>query len=110
DRRITTGSTGTQVHRPDELESGRIHRPPFGPGNADHAVLERLAQRLEGWAHELRELVEEQHASVGETELARARRPAAPDDRGHGGAVVGRPQWRVAHQRTLGREQPGDGV
>jgi hypothetical protein len=37
-----------------------------GPGDGDDAVLERLPQRLEHRALELRELVEKENASVGE--------------------------------------------
>ena len=43
------------------------------------AVLERLAQRLEARARELRELVEEEHAAVRERRLARLRRVGAAD-------------------------------
>ena len=44
------------------------------------AVLERLAQCLEGRPHELGQLVEEQDAAMREARLARSRPRAAPDD------------------------------
>ena len=54
------------------------------------AVLERLAQRLEARARELRELVEEQHAAVRERRLARLRRVGAADEPGGRDRVVRR--------------------
>jgi hypothetical protein len=44
--------------------AGRTARP--GPGDGDDAVLERLPQRLEHRALELRELVEKENALVGQ--------------------------------------------
>ena len=44
-----------------------------GAGNADVAGFERLAQRLEYAAFELRQLVEEQHAALGHRDLPRTR-------------------------------------
>ena len=45
------------------------------------AVFERLAQDFERAAVELRQLVEEQHAVVGEADLAGPRHAAAADQR-----------------------------
>ena len=56
----------------------------------DVAVLERLAQRLQARPGELRQLVEEQDAVVGERRLARLRRVRAADQAGGGDRVVRR--------------------
>jgi hypothetical protein len=45
-------------------EAGREAHAGHGPGDRDHALLERLAQRLARGPGELRQLVEEQHAVV----------------------------------------------
>ena len=66
-----------QIHRRDELKSGRKERLALHPCDRDDAVLERLAERLERRALELRQLVQEQDASVRETCLARPR-PVPP--------------------------------
>jgi len=100
----------TQVHRRDQLEAGRVHGPALGTRNADDAVLERLAQGFERRADELRQLVQEQDAPVRQAHLARPRVATTPDDRRHRRTVVRRPERRIADERTLGRQQPRDGV
>ncbi len=74
-------------------------------------VLERLAQRLEGVARELGQLVQKQEAAVRAAELARAGRGAAADQPGARDRVVRsakgpgpRPRQRRAPGRT--RSQP----
>ena len=62
-----------------ELEAARELDRVARAGDPHRAVLERLAQRLERAAPELGQLVEEEHAVVGERDLARARRVAAAD-------------------------------
>ncbi len=44
DRRISARTARAQIHRPDELERRRVERRPFGAGDADLTVLERLSQ------------------------------------------------------------------
>ena len=69
---------------------------PAGPADPDHALFERLAQRLERGDGELPHLVEEEHAVGGQADLARAQRPAAPADQRHDrGTVVRGPEGRV---------------
>ena len=72
-RRIPACSAGTKVHRRHELKPRRKDRLPLDPGDADHAVLERLAQSLERRAWELRELVEKEDAAMREARLTGAR-------------------------------------
>ena len=69
-RRIAAGAARTEVHRRDELEARREHRPPADARDADDAVLERLPQRLERGPLELGELVEDEHAAMSEADLA----------------------------------------
>jgi len=82
----------------DELEARRKHRPPARARDGDHAVLERLAQRLEDGALELGELVEQQDAAMRERRFAGPGPGTAADDRGRRGAVVRRAERRRAHQ------------
>src|SRR5581483_2940288 len=109
-RGVAAPAARAEVHRREELEPGRVDRPPLGAGDADDAVLDRLAERLERLAVELRELVEEEDAAVGEADLAGERGAAAADERGHRRAVVRGAERRVADQRVIGREQPRDRV
>ena len=52
------------LDRPDELESSRKERVSADARDGDDAVLERLAQRFEHGARELRELVQQQYTAV----------------------------------------------
>ena len=53
-----------------------------GARHGDAAGLHRLAQRFERGALELRQLVEEQHAEMGERHLARPPRRPPPTSAG----------------------------
>jgi hypothetical protein len=68
-----TTATRTRVGRADQLEARR-HRHPFVVDAADHdpALLERFPQPVEHLDLELAHLVEEEHATVGERDLAGA--------------------------------------
>ena len=67
-----------RVRGGDEHEAGREDHDLLAADDRHVAVLERLAQRLEARAGELGQLVEEEHAAVGERGLARLRRVAPP--------------------------------
>ena len=110
DRRVAAPAARAQVHGSDELEARRVHGLALDAGDRDRAVLERLAERLERRARELRQLVEEQHAVVRERRLAGSRAGPAADDRRDGGAVVRRAERRLGHERMAADELPGDGV
>src|SRR5262249_43720943 len=79
---IAAAATRAQVHRPDELKPSREDDAPRDTRDGDVAVLERLAERLERVAPELRQLVEKQDAAVGKTRLARTEIRASSDDCG----------------------------
>ena len=78
------------VRRGDEHEARREDHDLLAAHDRHVAVLERLAQRFEARAGELRELVQEQDAAVGERRLARLRRVRAADEAGGGDRVVRR--------------------
>ena len=103
-------AAGARVRRRDEHEPRRERRRPLARARRDAAVLERLAQRLERRPRELGQLVEEQHAVVGEGRLAR-RRAARRRRPGPDAEIV----WcgaRNGRARRPGRRavQPGDDV
>ena len=89
-----------RVHGGHEQEPGREGDGAGGPGHPHHALLERLAQRVEHVLGELGQLVEEQHAVARGADLARAaswrcrRRPARPTTRRGAGARNG--GWRTS--------------
>jgi hypothetical protein len=63
-----------RVGRGDEQERGGELEGAVDAIDRDGALLQRLAQPLDGRARELGELIEEQDAVVGERDFARARR------------------------------------
>jgi len=73
-------AAAARVHRCDQLKSRRISSVPLGAGDGHAAGLERLPQRLEGSAVELRQLVEKQHALMGQRNLARPGARSAADE------------------------------
>lgn len=84
-----------------------------GPGHADAPRLQRLAQRIEHRTLEFGQLVQEQHAQVGETHLSRPDAKAPAHQRGHGGGVVRgavgpRPRHPAARERACDRSDHRD--
>jgi hypothetical protein len=69
-----------------------------GAGDLDLAGLERLAQRIEHRALEFGQFVEEQHAEMGEADLAGPHLEAAADQSGHRRAMVRRTKRAGADQ------------
>src|SRR5215470_3292612 len=78
------------VHGRDELEPRGEAERAARAGDGDAAFLERLPQHLEDVASELGDLVEEEHAVVGEAHLAGSRHGPAADERDVARRVVGR--------------------
>ena len=79
-----------------------------GARDRDLAVLERLPQRIEHARIELRQLVEKQHAVVGERNLAGPGADAAAGQRRHAGGVMRRAERPLIGQRAA-VEFAGDG-
>ena len=71
-------AAGTRVGRREQHEAGGVDRRVARPHDRHASLLQRLAQRLQRRARELRELVEEQHAVVGAAPPRRPSRAAAP--------------------------------
>ena len=64
--RVAPIAAGARIQRGDEHEIGRKRRAVKRPGDRHRAVFQRLAQHFERLAVELGQLVEEQHAVVGQ--------------------------------------------
>ena len=91
-------TAATRVHRRDQLEAGGVGDVVVGARDRDPAGLERLAQRFEDRAAELRQFVEEEHALVRERDLARPGMHAAADHGRDRGRVM-----RAAKRPALGQ-------
>jgi hypothetical protein len=72
-----------------QREAGREAHAGHGPRDRDRALLQRLAQRLARGPGELGQLVEEQHAPVGQGDLAGPGDLAPADQGGDRDGVVG---------------------
>ena len=93
-----------------EHEAGGEGEAHGGARDGHRAVFQRLAQDFEDVAGELRQLVQEEQAVVGERDLAGARDHAAADESGVGDGVVRRAEGTVRDQAAVGVEYAGDGV
>lgn len=76
------------IHGGDQLEVGGEVGMPCRARDGDVAGFHRLAQHVQHAAVELGQLVEEQHAAMGQRDLAGARHAAAAHQRRAGGGVV----------------------
>ena len=83
---------------------------PADPRDGDDAVFERLAEGLQHRAWKLGQLVEQEHATVRERDLARTRARTASDDRGSRSAVMRRAKRGHGDERPVRREEPGNRV
>ncbi len=81
-------AAAARVHRRDQLDARREGDVGIGARHRDLARLDRLAQRIEHRAAEFGELVEEQHAEMGEAHLARPHAQAAAGQRRHRGRMM----------------------
>ena len=97
-----TAGAAAGVGGGDQLEVGREVGAACCPRHHDLALLQRLAQRLQGAPGEFRQLVQEQDAQMGEAHLARMRQAAAADEGGMGHGVMGRAERARGHE--AGRE------
>jgi uncharacterized protein (UPF0335 family) len=103
--RMAQPAAGAGIHRRDQLKTGRKIGLARRARDRDVAGFERLAQHFQHVAAEFRQLVEEQHAVVGQRNLARTRHPAAADQ-GHARAGVVRTAEGPAAP-ALDRKAPG---
>ncbi len=98
------------VHRAHQHEAAGVGDRAGHARDRDLAVLEGLAQHLQHVAAELRQLVEEENARVGQTDLAGTRRRAAAGEAGAGHRVVRRAEGAHADDRVFSAREPRDGV
>ena len=87
--RVAEVAAGAGVHRRDEHEAAGQRDLAGAARDGDLAVLQRLAHDLERGAFEFRQLVEKQHAVVGEGDFAGAGDGAAAEQADVGDRVVG---------------------
>ena len=87
--RIAEITAGTGVHGRDEHETTRQRNLASAARDGHLAVFQRLAHDLEGGALELRQLVEKQHAMVGQGDLAGTGNGAAAEQADVGNRVMG---------------------
>ena len=108
--RVATTAARAEIHRRDEPESGREQRAATDARDGHDAVLEGLPERLEHRPRELRQLVQEKDAAMGEADLARPRDRPAADDRRCRRAVVRRAERGRVDEPGGGAERSRDGV
>ena len=96
----------TRIHRGDEDEAGGEDDRAQRARHGDAPFFDRLTQRLEHAAIELRHFVEKQHAVMREADLAGPRRAAAADQRDVGDGVMRRAKRPLGEQSDTGRSCP----
>jgi len=79
--RVVEIAAAAGIHGGDQLEAGRIGDVGVGPGHRGAPGFQRLAQGFQRRALELRQLVEEKDAQMGQRYLARLGPLAAADER-----------------------------
>src|SRR5207237_125344 len=98
---ITGPPAGTRIGRRDQLKARGIGDGAAAADDHHRPLLQGLAQRLERRRLELRELVQEEHASMGPGHLARSRDAAATTyQAGHRDRVVRGAERAPPLQRT----------
>ncbi len=109
-RTAGTGVTGLAghaaaagVHGRDELEARGIGDAVVGAGDHAFPAFDGLAERIEDGRREFGEFVEEEHAAMGERDLARPGALAAADHRGHRGGMMGRAERAAVGEAPVGQ-------
>ena len=86
--RIAQMATGAGIHRRDQLEACRIAAFVAGPSDMDTPRFHGFTHHLQHMTRKLRQLIEEQHAVMGQGDLAGARfRTTAHQRHGTGGMM-----------------------
>ena len=103
---------GAGAHGREEDEERGPRSPLAGPGKPDGALLQRLAEGTEDLRPEVREVLEDQDAPVGEIELARP--PLGPEETSRGAGRMRHPdrreyslEARLPGASVHGRDLPG---
>ncbi len=115
DRRAPAGIAGLEgvtatagIYGRDQHETRRVSDAVIGAGDRDLAILQRLAQRIQHARIELRQFVEEQHAVMGERNLAGFGAHAAAGQRGHARRMMRAAERPLRGQRAA-FDLAGDG-
>ena len=95
-----------RIRGADELEARGERRAARGAGDDDLPLFERLAQGLENALGEFGQLVHEEHAVMGEADLAGMGNAAAADQARIGGGVMGRAERPLGDEPPLGGQEP----
>ncbi len=106
-RGIAGKAARTRIHRADQHEAGREDGRARRARDRDAPLFERLAQHLEHVPAELRHLVEEEHAVMGEADLAGPRLRSAADERRVRDRVVRRAKRTLGDEPRVRRQQTG---
>jgi hypothetical protein len=99
---VSRVSAWAGVRRRQQQEPAREPVPVTGPGDPDLPGFDGLPERFPDLGAEFGELVEEEHAGVGEGDLSRAGRVSPAQEPGRGDRGVGRPERPP-------QERPGPG-
>src|SRR3989338_2450729 len=96
-------AAGTGIHGGDELKVRRKFGLMRSPRDNDFTGFERLSEHFQDPAVEFRQFIQEQHAVMGQGNLAGGGMTAAADQRNGGGGMMRRPDrpafpdlWREA--------------
>ncbi len=103
-------AAGAGVHGGDHHDRARIGAVLTGARNSDSAVLNGLAQHLKSRARELGQLVEEQHAVVGERDLSGADSACAAASESDGRDCMVRRAERAHGNKSVVAQSARDGV
>ena len=98
-----------RIHGADELKAGGELQRPGGPGHGDGALLQGLAHGLQHVPAELRQLIQEEDAVVGEADLPGAHERPAARESGDGGAVVRGAEGAAGQEGVAAVQLSGDG-
>ena len=98
------------VHRANEHEAAGESDGPGRAGDGDLPVLQRLAHDLQHVGAEFRQLIEEEHAVVGDGEEPRPRDSPAAGKAGHRNRVVRRAEGARRHDGAGAACEPRNGV
>jgi hypothetical protein len=108
--RVAVVAAGTGVHGRGQDEPRRVGETQRGSAQRDQAVLQWLTEHFEDVPAELGQLVEEQHAAVGQAHFPGARARPASDEAGVAHGVVRRAKGAGDAEGPIGREHAGDAV
>jgi hypothetical protein len=103
-------AAGARIRRRRQLEMGGELRGALGPRDQHPPLLDHLAERLQAAPLELRKLVEEEDAAMGQRDFTGPRRRATPQETRPAGGMMGSAEGAFAHQGRISVEATGRAV